>query len=569
MREIPPIFDYYPNHINMGLKNRFLNNRATFLLQLKCYSLWLLILSTTCIEAQTNNDVDPSLSRNRKEFAPVRVDGDILFYVRGVSSYTAATRAKTIQQRIQRAADNSAIPADSVKAVMEGDRLKIFAGREFIMNVYTADAAAEGINTEVMAEIVIEKTKAIIKQYRHERSPAVIKANAIKAGLAMVLLLVCLFFFVWMFRRLNEAFKNRIKNRIDKLENVSFKLIQSDQLLRILHLFYQVLRMIIIAVITISFADFILSLFPWTKAISVYLLELVLDPLKSMAAGFIDYLPSLIFLIFIFLATRYFLKLFKLFFTGIANQGITIHNFDPEWAMPTYDLVKLLIFVFAVVVAFPYIPGSSSSAFQGISVFLGILFSLGSSSFVANVIAGYSMTYRRAFKNGDRIQVNDFAGFVEEQSLMVTRLRSVKNEEIVIPNSVMLNSSVINYSIRAREKGIILHTTVGIGYETPWRQVDAMLKLAADRTPGLLKDPPPYVLKKALGDFCITYEINAYCNDAINMYTFYTQLHENILDIFNENNVQIMTPAYEGDPETPKVVPKDQWNTPLASDNKA
>lgn len=151
---------------------------------------------------------------------------------------------------------------------------------------------------------------------------------------------------------------------------------------------------------------------------------------------------------------------------------------------------------------------------------------------------------------------------------MVTRLRSVKNEEIVIPNSVMLNSSVINYSIRAREKGIILHTTVGIGYETPWRQVDAMLKLAADRTPGLLKDPPPYVLKRELGDFCITYEINAYCNDAINMYTFYTQLHENILDIFNENNVQIMTPAYEGDPETPKVVPKDKWNTPLASENK-
>lgn len=553
----------------MGLPKYFLAGTTANTATIKRYFLWVLIILSASLYVQSGNDVDPSLNRDRKELAPVRVDGDIIFYVRGVSSYTAESRAKTIQQRIQRAAENYANPADSVKAILEGDRLKVYAGKEFIMNVYAADAVAEGISPAVMAEIVVEKTKAIIKQYRHERSPAVIKANMIKAGLALALLLICLFFFVWIFRRLNEGFKNRIKNRIDKLENVSFKLIQSDQLLRILHLLYQVVKMIIIAVITISFIDYILSLFPWTKAISVYLLELVLDPIKSMATGFIDYLPSLIFLIFIFLATRYFLKLFRLFFTGIANQGIAIHNFDPEWAMPTYDLVKLLIIVFAVVVAFPYIPGSSSSAFQGISVFLGILFSLGSSSFVANVIAGYSMTYRRAFKNGDRIQVNDYSGFVEEQSLMVTRLRSVKNEEIVIPNSVMLNSSVINYSIRAREKGIILHTTVGIGYETPWRQVDAMLKLAADRTPGLLKDPAPYVLKKELGDFCITYEINAYCNDAINMYTFYTQLHENILDIFNENNVQIMTPAYEGDPETPKVVPKDQWDTPLASDNKA
>jgi small-conductance mechanosensitive channel len=326
--------------------------------------------------------------------------------------------------------------------------------------------------------------------------------------------------------------------------------------------------MIIIVIITVSFVDYILSLFPWTKAASVYLLELVLDPIRNLGRSFIDYLPSLIFLIIIILVTRYFLKLFRLFFTSIAEQGIVINNFDPEWAMPTFDLVKLLIIVFAVVVAFPYIPGSNSSAFQGISVFLGVLFSLGSSSFVANVIAGYSMTYRRAFKKGDRIQVNEFTGFVEEQSLMVTRLRSVKNEEIVIPNSSMLNSSIVNYSLLAKDKGLILHTTVGIGYETPWRQVDAMLKLAADRTTGLLKDPPPFVLKKELGDFAVVYEINAYCNDVDKMFVYYTELHQNILDIFNENNVQIMTPAYEADPEIPKVVPKDQWNAPLASDQQ-
>jgi small-conductance mechanosensitive channel len=530
--------------------------------------LWLLLISPGISFSQATSDVDPSLSTDHKSLSAVRVDGEVLFYVRGISTYTADTRAKTIEKRIRKAADNYAIPPDSVKAVKDEERLKIYAGKEFIMNVYQIDADVESINLEVMGEIVVERTKISIREYRKERAPEVIKANAFKAGLAIALLIVCLLFFVWIFRRLNEAFKNRIRNRIDKLENVSFKLIQSNQLLKILHLLYQVIRMIIIVIITVSFVDYILSLFPWTKAASVYLLELVLDPIRNLGRSFIDYLPSLIFLIIIILVTRYFLKLFRLFFTSIAEQGIVINNFDPEWAMPTFDLVKLLIIVFAVVVAFPYIPGSNSSAFQGISVFLGVLFSLGSSSFVANVIAGYSMTYRRAFKKGDRIQVNEFTGFVEEQSLMVTRLRSVKNEEIVIPNSSMLNSSIVNYSLLAKDKGLILHTTVGIGYETPWRQVDAMLKLAADRTTGLLKDPPPFVLKKELGDFAVVYEINAYCNDVDKMFVYYTELHQNILDIFNENNVQIMTPAYEADPEIPKVVPKDQWNAPLASDQQ-
>jgi small-conductance mechanosensitive channel len=140
----------------------------------------------------------------------------------------------------------------------------------------------------------------------------------------------------------------------------------------------------------------------------------------------------------------------------------------------------------------------------------------------------------------------------------------VKNEEIVIPNSVLLNSNIINYSSQAKEPGLIIHTTVGIGYETPWRQVDAMLKLAADRTDGLLKEPLPFVLKKLLGDFAVTYEINAYIDDVSMMEARYNLLHQNILDVFNENNVQIMTPAYERDPEIPKVVPPDQWFTPLS-----
>jgi small-conductance mechanosensitive channel len=219
--------------------------------------------------------------------------------------------------------------------------------------------------------------------------------------------------------------------------------------------------------------------------------------------------------------------------------------------------VRTFIIVLFLVMIFPYIPGSSTGAFKGISLFMGIVFSLGSSSVIGNLIAGYTMTYRRAFRVGDRILVDGSIGDVEEMRLLVTHLRSPKNEEIIVPNTLILNGNVTNYSSIARKEGLILHTTVGIGYETPWRQVEAMLVEAARRTEGLESEPPPFVLQKELADFAVTYEVNAYTRDPRRMYATYTALHANILDVFNEYGVQIMTPAYEGDPEVPKVVPPD------------
>jgi small-conductance mechanosensitive channel len=194
-----------------------------------------------------------------------------------------------------------------------------------------------------------------------------------------------------------------------------------------------------------------------------------------------------------------------------------------------------------------------------VSLFIGVIFSLGSSSLIGNVIAGYSMTYRSAFKLGDRVQIGNHVGWVDRMRLLVTHLRTPKNEIVIVPNSAILATEVVNYTTLAHERGLILHTTVGIGYETPWRQVEAMLIESARRTPGLLQEPPPFVLQRALGDFAVTYEINAYCNAPDEMLALYSALHQNILDVFNEYGVQIMTPAYENDPKQPKLVPKSQW----------
>jgi small-conductance mechanosensitive channel len=299
-------------------------------------------------------------------------------------------------------------------------------------------------------------------------------------------------------------------------------------------------------------------LFPWTRSLARSLLSLAF-PLRTIGTGVVATIPDLSFIVVLVLVTRVALKVMRIVFDGVASGTVTFKGFDPEWAGPTYRLIRILIWALAVVVAYPYIPGSRSGAFKGISLFMGVIFSLGSSSVIGNVIAGYSLAYRRAFRIGDLVKIGSNTGRVEQIRLMVTHLRTLKNEEIIVPNSTILASDVVNYSSTGRDNGLILHTTVGIGYETPWRQVEAMLLEAASRTPGLRSEPAPFVLQTALGDFCVTYEINVYCNTPQDMLFLYAELHRNILDVFNEYGVQIMTPAYIADPAEPKVVEKEQW----------
>jgi len=273
----------------------------------------------------------------------------------------------------------------------------------------------------------------------------------------------------------------------------------------------------------------------------------------------VQYLPDLVFLAVLALITRWLLKLIRLFFHRVADGTLTLSGFEAEWALPTERILRLLLIAFALVIAYPYIPGSDSEAFKGITLMLGLVFSLGSSSVISNVIAGQSLAFRRAFRVGDRVKISEHIGEVTEIRLMSTFLRTPKNEQVVIPNSLILNGEVVNFSTLASQSGLILHTVVGIGYETPWRQVEAMLLEAAARTPGLLREPKPFVLQKALANFAVDYEINVYCDNPRGLMLLYTELHRNILDVFNEYGVQIMTPAYEQDPQSPKVVAPHDW----------
>ena len=392
--------------------------------------------------------------------------------MRGTSTYPAEERARRITERIEEVARTAGIAPEAVQAAPADEVVNVTAGDRFLVMVTEADARLEALDRRLLSTVYVERIRGGIRAYRQAREPQVLLRGARRAAAATVLLLVAILALRWAFRRLEALFGRRYEEKIHSVQIQSFEILRGQHLRRAFRAGLRVLRAVTAAVLLYFWLQFVLGSFPLTRPLAARLLALVLDPLSRLGSGLLAVLPDLAFLLVLYVITRWLLGLVHLFFEAVAGGRVTLSGFEPEWALPTYRILRMAVVAFALVVAYPYIPGSRSAAFQSISIFLGVMFSIGSSSFIANIIAGYSMTYRRAFRLGDRIQVGEVFGDVSEIRLQVTHVRSVKNEEIVVPNSSLLNSNVVNYSALARTRGLILHTTVGIGYETPWRQVE-------------------------------------------------------------------------------------------------
>ena len=289
----------------------------------------------------------------------------------------------------------------------------------------------------------------------------------------------------------------------------------------------------------------VFSLFPQTRVIINSLLTSILKEIQQGWQEFVIYLPNLLNIIIIIFVTYYGLKLVRFLFREIENGTITFTGFRAEWATPTYQLVRFLIIAFSLVIVFPFLPGSSSPAFQGVSVFLGLLFSLGSTSVVANVVSGVVLTYTGAFRVGDRVKIADTVGDVVEKGLLVTRIRTIKNVEITIPNGMVMGSHIVNYSVVSQERGLILNTTVTLGYDIPWRLIHETLIKAALATVEVLPEPRPFVLQTSLDDYYVSYELNAYTDQPSKMALIYSELHQNIQDCCNEAGIEILSPRYD------------------------
>ena len=491
--------------------------------------------------------------------AAVTLDGDVLFHVRGISAYPAEERANKINARIRTFASDRSLPVDSLRTFESSTGTDIAAGDQFLMTVTDVDAAAEHASRQLLAGVLRRAIADAVISYRAARNTRALATHTGYALGATLVAVILLFVTRRVFRGLGALLERHFKPRIEGLGAKSGHIVHTEPLWAMFRTLMTAARVFSMLLIVYLYLEIVLALYPWTHSFSKQVAGIILDPLRDMGVGVLKAVPGLIFIGVLVVVVRYILKVTRLFFAGIEQGKFAFAGFDPDWAWPTHKIVRVLIIAFAVIVSWSHIPGSGSGAFKGVSIFLGVIVSLGSSSVVTNIIAGYTMIYRRAFKVGDRVQIGDVMGDVVDAGVLVTHLRTIKNEEIVVPNSLIMNANITNYNTLAKTRGLILHTTVGIGYEAPWRQVEAMLKLAAERTPGFLKDPPPFVLQKFLGDFAVTYELNVYTDNPQNMLQVYTALHRNILDVFNEYGVQIMTPAYEGDPEQPKVVSKTQW----------
>jgi len=300
----------------------------------------------------------------------------------------------------------------------------------------------------------------------------------------------------------------------------------------------------LIIIILFLYLPLLFSYIPFTKGLVSEFYGYIANPVMFILNGLYNFLDNLFFIIVISLAARYIIRVLAYISKEIENEKLTFNGFHKEWAKPTANIFKIIIYAFALVFMFPYLPGSDSPAFQGVSIFLGVLFSLGSTSAIANIVAGIVITYMRPFTIGDRVKIGNTLGDVISKSLLVTRVRTLKNEDVTIPNATIINNHLWNYTSNAKEIGIILHTSVTIGYDVPWETVNKLLLEAAKNTENLTRDPKPFVLQKSLNDFYVEYELNVYTKQPSKMAMFYSELHRNILKSFNEGGVEILSPHY-------------------------
>jgi small-conductance mechanosensitive channel len=528
---------------------------------------WLWLFSCPMAPAQTEEA--PTQAQPQARPSPVRIGDRILFYVHGIKALTAPQRADDISERLVQTSEQLGFKPDTVTVLETEISSDIVAGNRILLSVFDADARAEGRNRQELAADWASRVRSGMEQHRNDYSVRSILIGALWAVLATLALGVVISLIRRAHRRLDLKLASWVESSKTRKEIGSIK-VQALEMIRLERIHEAVggalrtIRTVVVIVMAYLYLNLVLRFFPWTRGWSFPIANYLLEPLKTMGRGILYHLPGLFFVLVLAIVTRYVLRLIRVFFDAVEQGTITLHGFDQDWSRPTYKLLRFLVIAFALVAAYPYIPGSSSPAFQGVSVFLGLLLSLGSTGAVSNAVAGSILTYMRGFKVGDVVEIAGSRGVVQGVTLLVTRLRTAKNVEIIIPNSMVLSNHVTNYSQMAKEKRLILPTTVTIGYDTPWRQVHALLTMAAERTAGVLRDPQPFVLQKSLDDFFVTYELNVHTDAPTRMPQTYSDLHQNIQDVFNEFGVQIMSPHYLADRHAPTVVPRESWYKPPA-----
>ncbi|MBN2175807.1 MAG: mechanosensitive ion channel [Bacteroidales bacterium] len=507
--------------------------------------LAILSLLQFILFAQDTIKTNPELNTkvNSPETAYVIFNNDTLFPISAsIGPFTPDERAEAISKRIRNLVRKEIRVEDSFNVQNDNGLSNIMYKGLIIMSLSDEDARHAGYPRNYLAD----NYKEIIYASISNQNSSGIKGWFKRIAFTILLLagLILLFyllnrFFKWFNEKLMHYEKGLKRKRMSVFRYLAPK---GPQYFFVF--LSNILKIALIILLLFFYLPLLFSFLPWTKGIVEQFYSYISEPVKYVLNGFLNFLPSLFFILVIFFIARYVVRVLTFISGEIEKEKLVLKGFHKDWAKPTLNIVKIIIYAFALVFIFPYLPGSDSPAFQGVSIFLGVLFSLGSTSAIANIVAGIVITYMRPFKIGDRVQIAGSIGDVVEKSLLVTRLKTLKNEDVTIPNATIINTHLLNFSVYSENIGLILHTSVTIGYDVPWKKVNDLLLKAAKNTKLVWNEPKPFVLQKSLDDYYVHYELNVYTKQANKMALIYSELHQNILDSFNAAGVEILSPKY-------------------------
>ncbi|MGB3201179.1 MAG: mechanosensitive ion channel family protein [Nodosilinea sp.] len=478
---------------------------------------------------------------------PVVLNGEPLFYVKqGIEGVTSAEeRAAIITQRVGAIAANSDLEPATIRAAIEENQSVVRVGDAVLFTVREVDAEAYDQSHPELATEAVERIQQGIIDYREQRSIRRIVTNIGLTLISTTAVFLVLRGILFGSSKLFAYIQQRRNDDTLAIQVQSVQVLGSGATSYLLAGLVRLLRLGLILVALYLYIPFVLSQFPATAEFGDSLLQNMAFRLSLLAQSFVAYLPELAMIGMIAVITHYVIEFARQVIVELGRHDV-YPWFYPEWVQPTVRLAILLIVAIAIVVAGPYLPGFGSPAFQGISIFLGALLTLGSSSAVANALSGIILIYTRAFQLGDFIRIDEVVGEVQDKSLFVTRVLTPKRETVTIPNASVLNSNVTNYSAVCREsqKFLLLYTTITLGYDLPWRKVHEVLIEAAKATPDITSTPEPFVLQTALNDFNVSYQLNAYTAFPQKMPAIYSHLHQNIQDFCNAADIEILSPTF-------------------------
>lgn len=484
---------------------------------------------------------------NQTKGSPIAPFKDTLFLIHGnIGSFTVEQRATAIEDKIKLLEQYKNFNPDSLQLVAFNDQINLIyndAEMQDAKTILSIDTLQAQIYGRSKIDLANSYRNQIISSITQQQEAGSWKRIAINA-LSIIAIVVAEYFVVrfvrFIYRRL------RVATRLQRHKKIKgfLGIVDAEREEQIIFILLKVLRVLLLLVSVFVCILLLLRMFPNTSYLSDQLLEYVVSPLKKIGHSVIDYLPKLVTIIII-ITLFYYIKKFLLSITNkIGESKITFKGFYPDWAKPTYNIVSGILFVFMFILIFPYLPNSNSQTFQGVSVFVGVIVSLGSTNVIGNLIAGLVITYMRPFRTGDRVKMDDTIGNIIEKTALVTRIRTPKNEIITIPNSSVMSTKTINYTSSANEYGLILFINVTIGYEEPWRKIHELLQKAAVTTPNISSKQKPFILQTAFDDFYVEYQLNVVTKDANRMNDIYSDLRKNVQDVFNEAGVQILSPHY-------------------------